>query len=1000
LLALAQRQGVLYAHQLPSSPKGARPEPVRSALAHILAGEVDQLEPLRPPALVPLDAELDEVQCEAVAKALATPDIFLVQGLPGTGKSRVVAEIVAQATARGEKVLLLAPMAAALDRVLDLVAGRATAFALRCLAPHEKPDTLPARTRALTFAERLRTLKAQALASARRDADSAAQGLQRLQHDEATWERLTELLLAQQRVQEQIHGAETRAAAVPGEVEQETLRAEASQTVGEFAEQVASLRTRRQETLAQSEAARADLDKQLETANAGLTEVSDQLQAITGLVAAKRQGHIWTRSWWQATFRGITPDQGQELEARHTQAQNAVEELQQRLTSLEQQCRQQEADLQRARAELMESECLRRQGKIQAQIAGLRYEAGLLQQKWHLTGSELSAAEFRPEAPSTSALEQARAVWRKAYSQAKEQQALAQQWTVQLEKADDPLAARLPQYVNLIAATVTGLAADPHFGDRAANGSGAPPTFDLLILEDADQLSEAEVLAAARRAKRSVLVGQTLGEPERSREADADRSRSATRTLRLSVFSRLWQILHSDPRRLPYAWVSEQNQLCCRLHTVTPDQRTCLESERVADYPDIELRILTLPRTQPQLAEIVFPSSMSIEQAKCYIYSELQELAVQASNHSLRWHEEAERLVLRLGDRELPHQTAIVLEPGIREFLGPVPSGNGQGAAPAAWHTCCLEFDRAAGWQRVRAEAWVEQYLRLRDLGRTIRLDVLHRMEPHLASFLAGLLGSGSELCLGRAARRSANGCTASVEFIAVPPLARAEGRRDGRRSSTEATLTISRKGGAGLELDLSDPRQRDRLPMELRGDLPNQGFVNLPEAQAVVRSLEALASQFAAAEQPQSSADPQPAPFVILALYPAQAELIRRLLRQSAVPSSLPVPVEVTVPALYQQREADVVLLSLTRSHTHRAVAFGEGPRMLALALTRARTRLLVFGDPGTLARRSQWEGPLEHLDDADAARERDLVAHLVRYLDGHGHDPRAFHFCQGNGS
>jgi len=91
-------------------------------------------------------------------------------------------------------------------------------------------------------------------------------------------------------------------------------------------------------------------------------------------------------------------------------------------------------------------------------------------------------------------------------------------------------------------------------------------------------------------------------------------------------------------------------------------------------------------------------------------------------------------------------------------------------------------------------------------------------------------------------------------------------------------------------------------------------------------------------------------------------------------------------------------MLVSLTRSHTHRAVTFGDSPQTLALALTRARDRLLLFGDPGTLVRRSQWLGRLDHLDEAAAARERELIAQLVRYLQGHGPHPRAFHLREGS--
>src|SRR4051794_38741818 len=120
LLSLAGRQGVLYAHQLPPSSNGSSGDPGRQLVAHLLNGQCGDLLPARTEPLSPLDTELDAAQREAVARALSTPDICLIQGLPGTGKSRVVAEIIAQAATRGDRILLLAPTTAAIDRVLEL----------------------------------------------------------------------------------------------------------------------------------------------------------------------------------------------------------------------------------------------------------------------------------------------------------------------------------------------------------------------------------------------------------------------------------------------------------------------------------------------------------------------------------------------------------------------------------------------------------------------------------------------------------------------------------------------------------------------------------------------------------------------------------------------------------------------------------------------------------------------------------------------------------------
>jgi superfamily I DNA and/or RNA helicase len=121
-----------------------------------------------------------------------------------------------------------------------------------------------------------------------------------------------------------------------------------------------------------------------------------------------------------------------------------------------------------------------------------------------------------------------------------------------------------------------------------------------------------------------------------------------------------------------------------------------------------------------------------------------------------------------------------------------------------------------------------------------------------------------------------------------------------------------------------------------------------------------------------------------VIALYAAQAELLRRLIERSAALAASGLSVEVGTPATFRQRECLAALVSLTRSHSHRAVTFGEGPHALALALTRAASRLQLFGDPGTLARRTQWGGPVDHLDEAAAARERALVSRLLAHLHG----------------
>src|SRR5262249_46208393 len=142
-----------------------------------------------------------------------------------------------------------------------------------------------------------------------------------------------------------------------------------------------------------------------------------------------------------------------------------------------------------------------------------------------------------------------------------------------------------------------------------------------------------------------------------------------------------------------------------------------------------------------------------------------------------------------------------------------------------------------------------------------------------------------------------------------------------------------------------------------------------------------------------------------VIALYPSQAALIRTLAARAPALGACRLAVEIGTPEQFRQRECLEALVSLTRSHphrpvalshAHRPVALGEGPQALALAFTRARTRLRVFGDPGTLVRRSQCGDPVDHLDTSTAARERALVAHLVACIQGHGEAPGVFSLRQ----
>jgi len=101
-----------------------------------------------------VDNDLTERQQEAVVKSLYTPDISLIHGPPGTGKTRLICEIVQQAVKRNWKTLLVAPTHVAVDNVLEKIGYKDNINAVRCVSERKKPY-LPEFIRQFTYEQRV-----------------------------------------------------------------------------------------------------------------------------------------------------------------------------------------------------------------------------------------------------------------------------------------------------------------------------------------------------------------------------------------------------------------------------------------------------------------------------------------------------------------------------------------------------------------------------------------------------------------------------------------------------------------------------------------------------------------------------------------------------------------------------------------------------------------------------------------------------------------------------
>ena len=71
----------------------------------------------------PFDGSLNTSQREAIARALGSPDFFLVHGPFGTGKTRTLVELIRQEVERGNKVLATAESNVAVDNLVERLAN-------------------------------------------------------------------------------------------------------------------------------------------------------------------------------------------------------------------------------------------------------------------------------------------------------------------------------------------------------------------------------------------------------------------------------------------------------------------------------------------------------------------------------------------------------------------------------------------------------------------------------------------------------------------------------------------------------------------------------------------------------------------------------------------------------------------------------------------------------------------------------------------------------------
>lgn len=970
MFALVRRQGLLYAHQLP---------PLNTARSTVVTRLI-QGEDATPACFdslpfTPHDTDLDTCQRLAVARILASPDLSLLQGTAGTGKSRVITEVLRQTRARGWRTLVISS-----PNGLNQCLQRLDPQQVVCLGGSGPP--------ALLLANQMEVLRLQAIATSQRELDAVRQRIAKLPARDDLIRHADEILLKVARL---------RTALADTSKQMDSLN---TTLASEFASLPATLKLRNtHQTVVSEMAQRAeDIRKRLAAIEAERRARAVLLPTLQAQIDARQKGQWWSLAWWIALIGGDPVAKVQTVTHQQDQAEKDLASSREQLQSIADQQAKCPAVLDAQLDSLRQSEVESRKNALVARDAQIRSELADAEKQW----SELAFGEDI-QAISASGVEQLSRQHSAMEADLSSKRDACDRLLLDLQRGDF-----LGELI-LKSALVVGASLDE---------VPAEAGFDLVVIDEAHRLTDRELSLIATRGKRCALIADAdftlspgiipgpnalshsgpLEKEAPARPTSGTRphqEKAATRTPAPETepgFRRLWSRFYVDPRGWPTRWQLSEGRLIARLRPPRPEQAGWLHREPVYDRPDVELRIIAPPEEDPFLSEVAFPEQTSLAEAREFIYREFQTLAVEAGGANAGWRQNGSAIVLdfmpnlsgqeragcvntsevndgfRAGsvsdedanDQENP---ILTLEPGIRERLAP--------GGSAGWVTACLEFDSSSGWDTEKARHWAATRLGVRACGRATNLVRSYRFTEGLASTLDALLYQDVK-----------STCVQGLRFVPIP---KDTGRAiEGGLLKSDSVVSTSHSPrprlprGAGLELDLSDRQhlpEPPRLPSDVLSLLPSEGIVNLSEVEAIIDYLTHILSDPNVTDRMDRKGG---VGVVVLTPSSAQATLLRAMIAKTPLSANHAGRMEIATPEGFRHRESLIAIISMTRSHASRAVPFAVEPEHLAEMLTRGAEEVVIFADPGALGRRAAWFGSLEFQSEKDGLREQNLLRRL----------------------